>query len=280
VAIAAHPDVRRQLAALDAEAAVLTALVCEVAVALAEAKAGDADAAARAAFLLPLAKTFGGEGGFAAASGALQVLGGAGYTKDWPVERLLRDARIMTIYEGTTGMQAQDFVLRRLLRDEGRGLAAWAARAREEVEEAPGGGTVLSLLARFEALAEGLAGRAADDLLAAADGVLRAGWVAVSATLAHRDRGAGPDPCAGRPAVSVDGSGADGARRSGGAPLRGGPPLTRQRRAAAVGSRRVIRVAYSAVAPMPPSGKKCTPARLPRIVARASARRSSTGVGS
>jgi hypothetical protein len=135
---------------------------------------------------LPLAKTFGGEGGFAAASGAVQVLGGAGYTREWPAERLLRDARIMTIYEGTTGMQAQDFVLRRLLRDEGRGLAAYAARLRGELGGATGGDAVLGLLARFETLAAGLRNRTPDDLLAAADGVLRAGWVVVSAALAQR----------------------------------------------------------------------------------------------
>ncbi len=186
VTIATHPDVRRQLAALDAEAAVLTALVCEVAVALTEAKVGDRDAADRAAFLLPLAKTFGGEGGFAAASGAVQVLGGAGYTREWPAERLLRDARILTIYEGTTGMQAQDFVLRRLLRDEGRGLAAYAARLRGELAGGPEAEAVLGLLARFETLAAGVRDRAPDDLLTAADGVLRAGWVVVSAALARR----------------------------------------------------------------------------------------------
>jgi alkylation response protein AidB-like acyl-CoA dehydrogenase len=181
-----HPDVRRQLALLDAEAAVLAALTFEVAVALADAKAGDAAAADRVAFLLPLAKTFGGEGAFAAASGAVQVLGGAGYTRDWPAERLLRDARILTIYEGTTGMQAQDFLLRRIVRDQGRGLRAYAARLREDLGGGPEAEAVLALLARFETLAAGLHDRASDDLLTAADGVLRAGWVVVSAALAHR----------------------------------------------------------------------------------------------
>jgi alkylation response protein AidB-like acyl-CoA dehydrogenase len=188
VPIATHPDVRRQLAALDAEAAVLTALALEVAVELHAARAGCPEAAHRAAFLLPLAKTFAGEGAFAAASGAIQVLGGAGYTRDWAAERLLRDARILTIYEGTTGMQAQDFLLRRLIRDEGRGLAAYAARLLTGLAAAPSpeADSVAALLSRLEDLALSVRDRSGEDLLVAADGFFRAGWAVVSAAIAHR----------------------------------------------------------------------------------------------
>ena len=185
VPIASHPDVRRQLIELDAQAALLSALVLEAAVALDEARRGDTASAARAGFLLPLAKTFGGELGFSAASGAIQVLGGAGYTSEWPAERYLRDARILTIYEGTTGMQAQDFLLRRLVRDEGAGLDAFLARARTELA-GTGEAGVAALLDRFDALSRSLAGRGAAELAHAADGYLRAGWCAVSAVLAAR----------------------------------------------------------------------------------------------
>jgi alkylation response protein AidB-like acyl-CoA dehydrogenase len=69
---------------------------------------------ALAGWLLPIVKTLGGETGFGVASDAIQVLGGAGYTREWPVEQGLRDARVLTVFEGTTGMQAQDITLRRL----------------------------------------------------------------------------------------------------------------------------------------------------------------------
>ncbi|MEI9963768.1 MAG: acyl-CoA dehydrogenase family protein [Caulobacteraceae bacterium] len=57
-------------------------------------------AAALAGWLLPIAKTFGAETAFDTASEAVQVLGGAGYVKDWPVEQYLRDSRVLAIFEG------------------------------------------------------------------------------------------------------------------------------------------------------------------------------------
>lgn len=189
VPIASHADVQRQLRALDIRAAILVALVLEVASALDEARAGDGDAAARAAFLLPLAKTFGGEMAFEAASGALQVLGGAGYTREWPVERYLRDARILTIYEGTTGMQAQDFLFRRLIRDRGAGLKAFVDRFRAERQDAapsefhPIAG---SLEARFRRLSAHLATLEPELLRGLTDVYLRAGWSFVSSILCLR----------------------------------------------------------------------------------------------
>ncbi len=189
VPIAVHLDVRRQLTALHARAALLEALVLDVAVTLAAAKRGNPDAAARAAFLLPIAKNFGGELAFEAASGAIQVLGGAGYTREWGAERHLRDARIITIYEGTTGMQAQDFTQRRLIRDRGAGLRAFLAAAADERAgraRAEGDGIAADLLARLGTLAASLSDAGEDRLLLAADGYLRAGWCAVSAVLACR----------------------------------------------------------------------------------------------
>ncbi|WP_010140784.1 acyl-CoA dehydrogenase family protein [Oceanicola sp. S124] len=194
VPILSHPDVRRQLLHLDAQAALLVALVLEAAVAADQARTGDEGAELRQAFLLPLAKNFGGELAFETASGAMQVLGGAGYTREWPAERYLRDARIITIYEGTTGMQAQDFLVRRLLKDEGRSLAAFLAAARAELAASPPGAAEAgAVLDRFEALAGRIAGSGApmSDLLGQADGYLRAGFAATSALLATRMAGLG-----------------------------------------------------------------------------------------
>src|SRR5690606_2502996 len=86
------------------------------------------------AWMLPLAKNFGAEVGFSAASGAIQILGGAGYTREWPAEQILRDTRILSIFEGTTGMQALDLLHRRLWAEEGKGLAAFLARLEEEAQ--------------------------------------------------------------------------------------------------------------------------------------------------
>ncbi|MBR9764463.1 MAG: acyl-CoA dehydrogenase [Rhodobacteraceae bacterium] len=195
VPLLTHPDVRRQLLHLEARAALLVALVLEAAVTADQARDGDPRAALRQGFLLPLAKNFGGELAFEAASGALQVLGGAGYTREWPAERYLRDARIITIYEGTTGIQAQDFLLRRVLKDEGASLAAFLGAARAELAAGPAGaGEASEVLDRFEALACRIAGAGApmEHLLGQADGFLRAGFAATSALLATRLSALGP----------------------------------------------------------------------------------------
>ena len=173
--IVRHPDVDRQLVWLDARAVLLAALALDTAVTMEAGRAGDARAAARSALLLPLVKTFGGELGQANADGAIQVLGGAGYTRDWPVERHFRDARITTLYEGTTGMQAQDFVLRRLLRDpEALGLFC-----------APLAGSA-ALCDRFRALVQQIAQAPQPVQLRAADAVMRAGWCVLADALAQR----------------------------------------------------------------------------------------------
>lgn len=191
VPIAAHADVARQLLVMEAQVEILRAFLLDVAVLLDLAKRGNMDAEALAAWALPLAKNFGGEIGFAVAHGAIQVLGGAGYTREWPVEALLRDARIITIYEGTTGMQAQDFLHRRLVRDEGAGLHAFLARAACDLDACPDAGAVgraRGVIDRFVALSRDIETRKDDAAVIdrAADGYLRAGWVAVQAWMCCR----------------------------------------------------------------------------------------------
>lgn len=186
--IARHPDIRRLITGMESATAILRAVVLELGVTLDRARAGDPDAAGRAALLLPLAKNFGGEVAFATASAAVQVLGGAGYTRDFAAEQLLRDARVITIYEGTTGMQAQDFLLRRVLADGGRGWAALRARALSEIATCPdaeAARTAAALMARFDRLTARFLDGSADPL-AGATGVLMAGWVAVSGWMASR----------------------------------------------------------------------------------------------
>ncbi|HKR90214.1 MAG TPA: acyl-CoA dehydrogenase family protein [Phenylobacterium sp.] len=134
VAIIEHADVQRQIMSMVSNVQVLRGL-CFAAANLADIADAETDEAARAAaasqlaWLLPIAKTFGAETGFDTASGAIQVLGGAGYTAEWPVEQILRDCRIHAIFEGTTGIQAHDLVLRRLLRGNSYEAFMTAARA-------------------------------------------------------------------------------------------------------------------------------------------------------
>lgn len=186
VAIDQHPDVRRQLSEIRSATEILRAAVLELATAMdithIQTDAGLGDFTG---WLLPLIKNFGAEVGFDVPHRAIQVLGGAGYTQEWPLERHLRDARVMSIYEGTTGMQALDFLTRRLWRDEGKGLDLFLARARAEAAESR---TVLSLLDDFETLSAHMAAMHAnpDAALYRADAYMRAAWAAVSAWLAHR----------------------------------------------------------------------------------------------
>lgn len=96
-----------------------------------------AEAAALVQWLLPLVKTAGGEVAWHVADTAIQILGGAGYTREWPVEQAARDARVLTIFEGTTGMQALDLVHRRLLRAGQRGYEAFLRMARADGGDTP-----------------------------------------------------------------------------------------------------------------------------------------------
>ncbi|WP_250658442.1 acyl-CoA dehydrogenase family protein [Alkalimarinus coralli] len=70
--------------------------------------------------MTPIVKSFLTDEGFASCDQALQSMGGAGFTQDWPVEQLLRDGRISRIYEGTNGIQALDLVGRKLTMHNGR----------------------------------------------------------------------------------------------------------------------------------------------------------------
>jgi hypothetical protein len=65
---------------------------------------------------------------------SLQVFGGVGYTQDFPIEQYIRDAKIDTIYEGTTGIQALDLFFRKIARDQGSALASLAAEIVEFVK--------------------------------------------------------------------------------------------------------------------------------------------------
>jgi alkylation response protein AidB-like acyl-CoA dehydrogenase len=183
VPIITHPDVRRQLLALKSRIDLYRLALIEVATA-ADLSAQDEGLARFAGWALPLIKNFGAELAFDVAAQSILVLGGAGYTRDYPLEQALRDSRVFAIYEGTTGMQAQDFFLRQTLGDGGAALAGFLARARAETMACPDAHAVIDDFASFMAQACTETDRARQDWMA--DAVLRAGWVAVQAWMAAR----------------------------------------------------------------------------------------------
>ncbi len=139
VPIIEHADVRRMLLIMRTRTDAMRALVFETAMNLDLARSA-ADSAEReraaqlAEFLLPVCKTCGSEAAFQVASMAVQVLGGHGYMCEAGVEQYLRDSRVMSIYEGTSGIQSLDLLLRKVLRDEGVRYRRFIERVETDLE--------------------------------------------------------------------------------------------------------------------------------------------------
>jgi alkylation response protein AidB-like acyl-CoA dehydrogenase len=84
--------------------------------------------------LTPVAKTFGAEMGIVSVNQGLQVLGGYGYTEDFPLEQLARDVRICSIYEGTTGIQSLALLGREIFRNDKIALKYWLSEVETSLE--------------------------------------------------------------------------------------------------------------------------------------------------
>jgi acyl-CoA dehydrogenase len=114
-AIIDHADVRRMLMQMGTQVAAARAIIYANAIAIDMAKAtGDADWAARAALLTPISKAFGTDTANEVAGLGVQVHGGMGFIEETGAAQFVRDARVLTIYEGTNGIQAMDLVGRKL----------------------------------------------------------------------------------------------------------------------------------------------------------------------
>ncbi|HEY9041502.1 MAG TPA: acyl-CoA dehydrogenase family protein [Rheinheimera sp.] len=121
--ILGHADVRRMLLNIKAMNEAGRSFATWVASLLDKAKYDNCEVSAKRANLLtPIAKAFMTDQGFDACVSAQQVFGGHGYIKEWGMEQLVRDARIAQIYEGTNGIQAVDFMLRKVVADKGQTL--------------------------------------------------------------------------------------------------------------------------------------------------------------
>jgi alkylation response protein AidB-like acyl-CoA dehydrogenase len=128
VEIIRHPDVRRSLMMQKAHVEGLRALVMYTAsiqdqIALGEnASNSDIDLVRFNDLLLPLVKGYGSEKSYELLAQSLQIFGGSGYTRDYPLEQYIRDAKIDTLYEGTTAIQGMDLFFRKIGRDQGETL--------------------------------------------------------------------------------------------------------------------------------------------------------------
>ncbi len=164
VPIIRHPDVRRMLMLMKSQTEAMRALAYVVAATLdAAARHPDKEARARsqafADLMIPVVKGWSTETGIEIASLGVQVHGGMGFVEETGAAQHLRDARITTIYEGTTGIQANDLVGRKIAREGGATAKAWLALlAQFEGELARSGNPdVAQLRAALAAGAKGVA---------------------------------------------------------------------------------------------------------------------------
>lgn len=169
VTITHHPDVRRSLMTQKAYAEGLRALVLFTAtqqdvVDQAQLETGaeslekdsPADMANRVNdLLLPIVKGVGSERAWVLlGTESLQTLGGSGFLQDYPIEQYIRDAKIDTLYEGTTAIQGQDFFFRKIIRDKAQALSHLAMQIQEFAKNLGAAGGALD--AERELLGKGL----------------------------------------------------------------------------------------------------------------------------
>ena len=148
VAITNHPDVRRSLMLQKSYAEGLRALIAYTAgwqdlIELAEAGDTDIDldmAERMNDLLLPVVKGVGSERSYEMLAVGLQTYGGSGFLQDYPLEQYIRDAKIDTLYEGTTAIQGLDFFFRKMIRDQFKAIFNLAAQITETVKGDEGSG--------------------------------------------------------------------------------------------------------------------------------------------
>ena len=177
VTITHHPDVRRSLMTQKSFAEAMRSLVLYTAswqdrVMVAE-HAGEKDELAMAVndLLLPIVKGYGSERSWVLlGTESLQTFGGSGFLQDYPIEQYVRDAKIDTLYEGTTAIQGQDFFFRKIVKDQGRALGHLAKEIQAFLESEGGNGRLKverQLLAKALEDAQAIVGAMINDLMSA-----------------------------------------------------------------------------------------------------------------
>jgi alkylation response protein AidB-like acyl-CoA dehydrogenase len=183
VTITHHPDVRRSLMVQKSFAEAMRALVLytaswqdQVQVFEHEDKLGTDEAKLAAAvndLLLPIVKGYGSERSWVLlGTESLQTFGGSGFLQDYPLEQYVRDAKIDTLYEGTTAIQGQDFFFRKIVKDQGAALGHLAAQIQAFIDTEAGNGRLKverELLAKALEDANAMVGHMISDLMSAQD---------------------------------------------------------------------------------------------------------------
>ncbi|MGO8956220.1 MAG: acyl-CoA dehydrogenase [Streptosporangiaceae bacterium] len=176
VTIIKHPDVRRSLLLQKAYAEGMRALVLytasqQDAVQLAAAH-GDRDETAVALndLLLPIVKGVGSERGYELLAQSLQTLGGSGYLQDYPIEQYIRDAKIDSLYEGTTAIQGTDLYFRKIVRNQSAALNFLLGQVREFAAADNGNGRLKKERAALARAADNV-----DAIVSSMNGFLSAG---------------------------------------------------------------------------------------------------------
>ncbi|MFE3139234.1 acyl-CoA dehydrogenase [Streptomyces scopuliridis] len=180
VTITHHPDVRRSLMTQKAYAEGMRALVMYTAsvqdeIAVKEAEGENAKALhGLNDLLLPIVKGYGSERSYEQLAQSLQTFGGSGYLQEYPVEQYIRDAKIDTLYEGTTAIQGQDFFFRKIVRDQGQSLNTLAEEIKTFLAVGTGGTELAparDALAKASADLEAIVGRMLTDLTSTGEDV-------------------------------------------------------------------------------------------------------------
>jgi hypothetical protein len=146
VTIIHHPDVRRMLMLQKAYAEGMRALVLYTASiqdtiqVAADAGSPDENAVRLNDLLLPVVKGVGSERSSEMLNISLQTLGGSGFLQDYPIEQYIRDAKIDSLYEGTTGIQSLDLFFRKIVRDNGQAFGALLAKIKDAAAADDGNG--------------------------------------------------------------------------------------------------------------------------------------------
>ena len=176
VTITHHPDVRLMLMRQKAWAEGMRALVLYTAsiqdqVELNHANGVEDTLPARINdLLLPIVKGYGSEKSYELLATSLQVFGGSGFTQDYPVEQYIRDAKIDTLYEGTTTIQGMDLFFRKIVRDQGQALGKLAADIQETAKsDVEGLAHELGLLGTALEDVQGIIGHCVNELMASVD---------------------------------------------------------------------------------------------------------------
>lgn len=139
VAIIEYADVKRMLLSMHSESFAMRALGYQIAAMIDVAEQSEQSDSVKAmesmiALLTPIFKGYATEQANLLAGTAIQVFGGMGFVEETGIAQVMRDARITTIYEGTTGIQAKDLVFRKLRMDKGQAFSSLIALMKEDIQ--------------------------------------------------------------------------------------------------------------------------------------------------